>query len=87
MRTAVQDGVSNVIGRKSAAAETAALAGKKSKRKHAAGEQASSKIDYTKSAAVFGRLQDAREAAANGAPKVKKSSNDGTVSKSSALKL
>ena len=61
------DGTSNIIGRKSAEHDAAELAAakkaKKSKKRKAQEEAAAPpKIKYTKSAAVFGHIQDARGA-------------------------
>lgn len=77
------DGSSNIIGRKSAAGDAAALAAEKKarKKKKTSGEEAAgSKIKFTKSAAVFGKIQDERES------KRQKASTLETV-KSSAFKL
>ena len=60
------DGTRNIIGRKSAEHDAAELAdakkAKKTKKRKAQEAEAPPKIKYTKSAAVFGHIQDARDA-------------------------
>jgi hypothetical protein len=79
------DGKSNVVGRKSAEDDASAMAAEKSNKKKAKRKRgkeedgpAAPKIKYTKSAAVFGKIQDAINAKGAGkaaAPSSKSSKN------------
>ena len=95
-RPMVQDGEPQLAGRKSAAAEAAADAAAKAKRRKArkdalAGnaptQGAGSRTKFSRSAAVFGQLQDRAEAAAAGVDLPAKARQTTNAKSSKALKL